>query len=158
MAETKFFFTVDTHGPGDHTITIMESPFVTGHDVPVLHETNINTHQVLDEIRRYFVKVDAGESPAPLVIEGEASKLEPVAPFQMMDVESYTRKDGGEVVLYSDGHGKWEVGSWNAEGESMWHLNGVTEGGVSDGFRTVGGTFIPYTEETARAEFERWRD
>ncbi len=71
-------------------------------------------------------------------------------------IDSYRRSDGCECVLENeDDH--WRVTMWDENYECRWQLDGVTHGGTSDGFRTVGGHWVPYDEATARAEFERWR-
>jgi len=76
--------------------------------------------------------------------------------IDMEQIDSYKRPDGCECVLLKTGAG-WTVQMWTADDDLHWEVSGVTEGGVSDGFRTVGGTWVPFDETAARAEFERWR-
>jgi hypothetical protein len=75
-------------------------------------------------------------------------------------IDSYKRSDGYECTLEHDPstqRGPWRVTMWNADDECHWQLSGYTKGGVSDGFRTVGGEWCWYTEDEARKEFEKWR-
>jgi hypothetical protein len=72
-------------------------------------------------------------------------------------VDEYKRPDGEEITLSTDGE-RWQVDNWGINGtEHRWSVSGVNEGGTSDGFRTIGGTWKPFDEAAARVEFERWR-
>jgi hypothetical protein len=56
----------------------------------------------------------------------------------------------------------WSVMCFSGEDpedlEFQWEVRGYWKGGVEDGIgRNVGGTWLPFNEELARKEFERWR-
>ncbi len=61
----------------------------------------------------------------------------------MDEVERFASSTGNVLVLRTDGT-RWEVANYTPEGENVW-----TETSVSGSH--------PFTEEEARAEFERWR-
>ena len=61
----------------------------------------------------------------------------------MNELERYTTTGGDTITLRTDG-AAWEVACWTAEGENVWTETSVTGSN-------------PFTEEEARAEFERWR-
>ncbi len=62
---------------------------------------------------------------------------------KVTEVDRYTSTTENIIALRTDGT-QWEVVNSNANGETVW-----TE-------TTVSGNH-PFTEEEARAEFERWR-
>jgi len=59
------------------------------------------------------------------------------------EVDRFESSTRNIITLRTDGTG-WEVANFNADGEMVW-----TETSVSGSH--------PFTEEEARAEFERWR-
>ncbi len=61
----------------------------------------------------------------------------------MTEVDRFESSTGNTIALRTDG-GLWEVANLTAEGEIFW-----LETSVSGNH--------PFTEEEARAEFERWR-
>ncbi len=61
----------------------------------------------------------------------------------MTEIDRFESTTGNLLVLRSDGD-RWEVANLGADGEAVW-----TEISVSGNH--------PFTEEEARAEFERWR-
>lgn len=61
----------------------------------------------------------------------------------MTDIDRFESSTGNMIVLRTDGT-RWEVANLAADGETVW-----TETSVSGNH--------PFTEEEARAEFERWR-
>jgi hypothetical protein len=61
----------------------------------------------------------------------------------MQVVETYVSTSGNKMMLKTDGT-RWEVTNCAADGAVVW-----TETSVSG--------VHPFTEEEARAEFERWR-
>ena len=61
----------------------------------------------------------------------------------MKEIDRFESSTGNIITLRSDGS-RWEVANLTAEGEAVW-----TEISVSGNH--------PFTEEEARAEFERWR-
>jgi hypothetical protein len=61
----------------------------------------------------------------------------------MNEVDRFLSSEGNTIVLRTDGS-RWEVANVGANEEPVW-----TETSVSGSH--------PFTEEEARAEFERWR-
>ncbi len=61
----------------------------------------------------------------------------------MTEVDRFESSAENMITLRSDGS-LWEVANFSADGETVW-----TETSVSGNH--------PFTEEEARAEFERWR-
>ena len=61
----------------------------------------------------------------------------------MDEIERFVSSTGNIIILRTDGD-RWEVANCTAEGETLW-----TETSVN--------LTHPFTEEEARAEFERWR-
>jgi hypothetical protein len=61
----------------------------------------------------------------------------------MNEVDRFESSTGNTIVLRTDGT-LWEVANVTSNGEPVW-----TETSVSGGH--------PFTEEEAKAEFERWR-
>lgn len=61
----------------------------------------------------------------------------------MNEIDRFESSDGNVIALRTDGS-RWEVTNCTAANELVW-----TE-------TSVGGSH-PFTEEEARAEFERWR-
>ena len=61
----------------------------------------------------------------------------------MEEVDRYTTSGGDTITLHTDGTA-WQVANLTAEGENIWTENSVTGS-------------HPFTEEEARADFERWR-
>jgi hypothetical protein len=60
----------------------------------------------------------------------------------MQEVDRFQTPDGDQITLSTDGT-RWEVARWAPDGSNVW-----TETGVVATKR--------FTEEEARAEFERW--
>ncbi len=61
----------------------------------------------------------------------------------MKEVEHFASSSGNIIILRTDGT-RWEVANYTPEGDHVW-----TETSVAGSH--------PFTEEEARAEFERWR-
>jgi hypothetical protein len=61
----------------------------------------------------------------------------------MKEVDRYESSTGNIIILRTDAT-NWEVANLTLDGDPVW-----TETSVSGGH--------PFTEEEARAEFERWR-
>lgn len=61
----------------------------------------------------------------------------------MTEIDRFESSTGNLIVLRSDGS-RWEVANLSPDGETVW-----TEASVSGNH--------PFSEEEARAEFERWR-
>ncbi len=61
----------------------------------------------------------------------------------MNEVDRYVSSTGNVIILSTDGS-RWEVANCTSDGEPVW-----TETSASGSH--------PFTEDEARAEFERWR-
>ena len=61
---------------------------------------------------------------------------------EMREVERFRTAGGDYITLNSDGR-RWTVACWAPDGQNIW-----TETSVSGA--------IPFTEDEARSEFERW--
>ncbi len=61
----------------------------------------------------------------------------------MNEIDRFESSTGNLISLRSD-ETRWEVANFTAEGETIWTETSVTGD-------------HPFTEEEARAEFERWR-
>lgn len=68
-----------------------------------------------------------------------------------MLIESYVNPNEDTIELHKTNEA-WSVLCWNKGDDLMWEVRGVVTS--DDGRRQ---TRRPYTEEEARAEFNRWR-
>jgi hypothetical protein len=60
----------------------------------------------------------------------------------MREVDQFSTPAGDKITLGTDGT-QWEVACWAPDGRNIWTEKGVV-------------ATSPFTEEQARAEFERW--